>query len=66
VHGELRYQARRGRLLRRLHPAFAVRLLAVTALLLAVAVVLALTIEANEPGPAAPQIQPLPQNFINP
>ena len=66
MHGELRYQARRGWLFGRLHPAFAIRLLAVAALLLAVSVVLALAIEANEPGPAAPQIQPLPQNFFNP
>jgi hypothetical protein len=66
VHGELRYHADRGRLSKRLTPTLAVRALAVVALLLAVSVVLALALEASEPGPAAPTIRPLPQNLFNP
>jgi len=66
VHGELRYDVRRGRLSRRLSPALATRLLAITALVLAVSIVLALAFEANEPGPAVPSIRPLPQNLFNP
>ena len=66
MHGELRFQRRRGKLLPRLSPAFAVRLLAITALLLAVSIVLALAFEANEPGPPPPGIRPLPQNLFRP
>ena len=66
MHGELRFQQRRGKASPRLSPALAVRLLAITALLLAVSIVLALAVEAKEPGPPPPGIQPLPQNFFRP
>jgi hypothetical protein len=53
---------------RRRSPSAAVRLLAVTALLLAAWFVLAVVFEAREPGPVtpAPHIQPLPRNFLHP
>ena len=66
MHGELRYHAGRRGLSKRLTPTLAARAFAVVALLLAVSVVLALAFEANEPGPAAPTIRPLPQNLFNP
>jgi hypothetical protein len=66
MHEELRFQRRGGKVSPRLSPALAVRLLAITALLLAVSIVLALALEAQEPGPPPPGIRPLPQNFFHP
>jgi preprotein translocase subunit SecG len=44
------------------------RLLAVSALLIATCIVLAVLLEASEPNPASsvPRIKPLPQNLFSP
>ena len=68
MHGALRIAARRRTLARHRTPEMVARLLAVSALLLAACVVLALLLEASEPNPSGsvPHIQPLPQNLFHP
>ncbi len=68
MYGALRIGARRRTLARHRTPEMVARLLAVSALLLATCIVLAVLIEAGEPNPstAVPHIQPLPQNLFSP
>jgi hypothetical protein len=47
-------------------PAMAARMLAMTALVLAVCVVVALLIEIREPTASIPSIRPLPHNLLGP
>jgi hypothetical protein len=61
------YQVRRGRAARRRAQDFVARLLAVSALLLAVYVVLAVVTEAREPSSAGvPASRPLPPSLLGP
>jgi hypothetical protein len=62
------YQARRGKAVKRRAQEIAVRLLAVSALLFAAYVVLAVVMEAREPssGAAVPDVRPLPPSLLGP
>jgi hypothetical protein len=59
-------RAHRGRLPRRRAPELAARLFAVSALLLAACIVLAVLLEAHEPGVGTPHIRPAPPALLSP